>query len=680
MQTLLPMLCSLLAFGLAADARWLSVAAALTGGAGLLAGYRARRAPRPVVPQENTANAARAVLFLLVAWLFYDSYSGENVSAPETLLAWGLARMAAGEWAIRCWMREGFGPGKRIFRVLLPGIVLMGATNTYETDFVRWLVPLWFAMILLSTIEPERSHPGRVVPRSSLVFRALSITCVIVAGLGSHAMVSIYRFQLNMIGARLLSNHNAGEPSGLSTQPRLGATFGSGGSLTRVLRIQNWPAQRSYLRAMSFDTYKAGAWLPTPGSKKYFPVSAKWLHTDARGETAHVQRLVNDEGMLVVPLEATGVKLSNDIVTPLEWSPGGPLRSDDNAPDPFSYDIVLLPSSKGEAAANGPMAQKPTADELQKLQSVPEEMPLEVHLLAQQIGGAEVDPRAQIKAVEEYLMSHHSYSLTTDPGSGDPVANFVGSDKAAHCEYFASAAVMLLRCLGIPTRYCIGYYVHEKDGNSTIVRFRDAHAWAESYIAGPGGGWVTVEATPGGARPDNQGEPIPFWQKLREHVQDAVAAIRAAVLSLSKTPPLVRAVLFLAALLATTGATIRFALKARAAKTTGPSYVARSRELDAIARRFERWLKRRTKKAEHAPSPQGPPPVLTWRESLSAAVLEEDANAREWLRLYETARFSREPGDTARLRMLLQKLEKTPSEKTIQGEPHETTGNHHAHR
>jgi hypothetical protein len=58
-----------------------------------------------------------------------------------------------------------------------------------------------------------------------------------------------------------------------------------------------------------------------------------------------------------------------------------------------------------------------------------------------------------------------------------PLARFLLSSRSGHCEYFATATVLLLRELKIPARYAVGYAVHEKSGHGYVVRERDAHAW-----------------------------------------------------------------------------------------------------------------------------------------------------------------------------------------------------------
>jgi hypothetical protein len=57
------------------------------------------------------------------------------------------------------------------------------------------------------------------------------------------------------------------------------------------------------------------------------------------------------------------------------------------------------------------------------------------------------------------------------------LSRFLLRTRSGHCEYFATATVLLLRQLEIPARYAVGYAVHEHAGRQYVVRERDAHAW-----------------------------------------------------------------------------------------------------------------------------------------------------------------------------------------------------------
>ena len=74
--------------------------------------------------------------------------------------------------------------------------------------------------------------------------------------------------------------------------------------------------------------------------------------------------------------------------------------------------------------------------------------------------------------------------------------HFLFERKAGHCEYFASAMVILLRSAGIPARMVNGFVGVEWNewGNYLIVRQQHAHSWVEAFI--PGKGWTVYDPTP----------------------------------------------------------------------------------------------------------------------------------------------------------------------------------------
>ena len=83
------------------------------------------------------------------------------------------------------------------------------------------------------------------------------------------------------------------------------------------------------------------------------------------------------------------------------------------------------------------------------------------------------------------------------PAGTDPVEYFLTESRRGYCMHFASAAVLLLRELGVPARYVSGYTVNTQPGRQADVPDYAAHAWVEVYVDGYG--WYPVEVTPAGA-------------------------------------------------------------------------------------------------------------------------------------------------------------------------------------
>ena len=104
-----------------------------------------------------------------------------------------------------------------------------------------------------------------------------------------------------------------------------------------------------------------------------------------------------------------------------------------------------------------------------------------------------------VYAMVAYLQSE-SFAYTLNPpivrADMEPVGEFILDGRAGHCEYFASALVVMCQLSGLPARVVNGYRSGEYNavGGFFVVREKDAHAWAEVYI--PGRDWVTFDPTP----------------------------------------------------------------------------------------------------------------------------------------------------------------------------------------
>src|SRR4029453_5252949 len=97
----------------------------------------------------------------------------------------------------------------------------------------------------------------------------------------------------------------------------------------------------------------------------------------------------------------------------------------------------------------------------------------------------------------DHLRTRYRYTLEVGRfQTGDPLAEFLFDKRAGYCEYFATAAVILLRAQGVPALYVKGVNVRSdrRIGGHYVVRESDAHAWVDAWS--PETGWTEVDPTP----------------------------------------------------------------------------------------------------------------------------------------------------------------------------------------
>lgn len=115
----------------------------------------------------------------------------------------------------------------------------------------------------------------------------------------------------------------------------------------------------------------------------------------------------------------------------------------------------------------------------------------------------------KIAYVGDYLANNTTYTLSPGslPEGQDYIEYFLYENRKGYCVHYASAAVMMLRAMGVPARYVEGYTVgpadivrntvskEEEDGTISVsVKDYNAHAWIEVYFDVYG--WMPIDVTP----------------------------------------------------------------------------------------------------------------------------------------------------------------------------------------
>lgn len=157
-----------------------------------------------------------------------------------------------------------------------------------------------------------------------------------------------------------------------------------------------------------------------------------------------------------------------------------------------------LVTYRADFGTETPLDSPPNAQDL----SIPPNERDALKQVAQQLQLEKMPASNAIQRINEFFNQDFQYSLILNPPPAantqqSPLANFLLKQHSGHCEFFATATVLLLRHLGIPARYAVGFAAEEYSflENAYIVRHRHAHAWTLFYLNGR---WQELDTTPAG--------------------------------------------------------------------------------------------------------------------------------------------------------------------------------------
>lgn len=143
----------------------------------------------------------------------------------------------------------------------------------------------------------------------------------------------------------------------------------------------------------------------------------------------------------------------------------------------------------------------------QNYTQLPANLPKRIGELAQQITTGKTNWYDKAKAIENYFdqaeFKYTQKNVAFPSPNEDYVDQFLFDTKTGYCNNFSSSMAVMLRTLGVPTRWVKGFtggnFVNnsKKDTSKQIyeVTADNAHSWVEVFL--PNQGWVSFEPTKG---------------------------------------------------------------------------------------------------------------------------------------------------------------------------------------
>jgi len=256
----------------------------------------------------------------------------------------------------------------------------------------------------------------------------------------------------------------------------------------------------SYWRMNAYDTYESWGWTNGLASKTTLAANTPWTDSAVYSNQEIMQYAVVT-GIRTDVLFASGEFVSSDMPVRLNF---------DMENNTFSviamrmlelgeqYIVTSSISTATESDLSGAGGSYPSAIKTTYLQ-LPDDFSENIRLLSENITREAATPYAKVKAILAYLAQYQYQRDVNPPPEGvDNVEYFLFTQKSGYCLHFASAAALMLRSVGIPTRLAIGYLPGDPGKNpfQYILRDKYYHAWTQVYF--PGYGWVDIEATPAG--------------------------------------------------------------------------------------------------------------------------------------------------------------------------------------
>ncbi|MFH0781333.1 MAG: transglutaminase-like domain-containing protein [Pseudomonadota bacterium] len=274
-----------------------------------------------------------------------------------------------------------------------------------------------------------------------------------------------------------------------------------------VMRVSTSESPPALFKEASYTTFAGGSWFGKQDFVFLAPVEdGRWDLIDPphkEGKMVSVQyNLPKEKGLL--PYPQGGYRLQSKTIFEMEKNKSGVIKVVDGAPV-ISYDLWYHPAMQSTT-------DPPDGKNL----VVPDKEKYALQEVVEKNETSETGDADKIAALKRYFQKDFQYSLNFlgKEEYDTPLGNFLLKRKSGFCEYYATATALLLRSMGIPSRYAVGYAVYEKSRleGKYVVRKRHAHAWAEAFVDHQ---WIVVDTTPSNWLEKDR-EQVPFYEVLQD--------------------------------------------------------------------------------------------------------------------------------------------------------------------
>lgn len=261
-------------------------------------------------------------------------------------------------------------------------------------------------------------------------------------------------------------------------------------SLAPTVRFTVTAERSARWRVAAYDRFTGGGWVRSGETTHYSDTLAKPAGDAAPlVQTFEAESWVNTMPAAWKPIDVDSGFADRTLVTDLEGlQPDEPLSNGD-AYTVTSYRPRWTTEQLRAAGHNVSDAVK------RRYLQLPNNTPDQLDRLSADITADATTVLDQVLAVERWLSTQKDYSLDVARPAGNVAEAFVFEMDRGYCVYFATAMTIMLRTLGIPARFTVGYTSGERvSDDQWVVRGFNSHAWVEVFF--PDTGWVPFDPTP----------------------------------------------------------------------------------------------------------------------------------------------------------------------------------------